>query len=92
MTFAVVWLKEPKKRVAVEIDWVQDIVRARLFNNGTNRNQDFLVFWSSKNGIPNFGVKARFASPMATEYYRTCDGVCYLARTEHFFGKYLHAK
>lgn len=87
MPYAVIWLIDAKKRVAIEIDWVKDIFRARLWNNGKNSNQNFLMFWSSKDDIPNFGERPRFSAPIANEYFSTCDGVCYLGRIENFFGK-----
>lgn len=88
MTFVVVWLNEAGKRVIVEEVWVQNLNCARLKNNGRNSNQDFLIFWSSKDDVPNFDVQARFSAPLNDEYLSSCDGVCYFGRIEKFFGMY----
>lgn len=86
MSFVVVFLKYSKQYVVVPEDWIQDLNNAKLKNNGRNSNQDFLLFWSGTNHIPNIGKIPDFSAEKTPIFHSTHDGVCYTCRIKKFFG------
>lgn len=87
MSFVVVFLKRAKRFIVVRDTWVQDLLTAKLKNNGRNSNQDFLIFWSSMNGVVNFDTQPNFDAPLSSVYEETIDQICYIGRIIKFFGK-----
>lgn len=92
MSFVVVYLLRAREIVVVPDYWVQDLNKAKLKNYGANSNQNFLVYWSAKDGEPNLNVQPNFAAKVGTEYRETIEGMCYYCRVKKFFGKYFDLK
>lgn len=87
MTFVVVYLIGAREFVVVLDTWIQDFNKAKLMNYGVNSNQDFRVFWSAKNGHPNFEANIEFNAALENVFH--ADGeVCYAGRVKKCFGKY----
>lgn len=91
--FAVVLLKIPKKYVVVPEVWIYDINEEKLKNNGVNRNQDVLVFWSEdgidENDRPNSSIEPNFDSEILSIHPPT-NGItedCYIGRVIRYYGK-----
>lgn len=88
LCYVVVRLKRAKRLVIMKENWIQDLLNAKLRNNGRNSNQDFLVFWSATNNIANWNTPPDFNAPLTQIYEPTSvDGVCYIGRVVKFAGK-----
>lgn len=92
MAYIAVYLKRPQRYVVVKDNFVQDSTNAKLMNNGRNRNQDFLVFWSANNNVVNWDANPDFNSTLSEVYEETTAGVCYIGRIIKFFGKKIASK
>lgn len=88
MSYVAAYFKTPKKIAIVDERWIQGITNSKLKNNGRNRNQDFLIYWSATNNVANWGEVANFNAPLRDVYEETTvNGVCYIGRVLTFFGK-----
>lgn len=87
MSFVVVYLLRAKKFIVIRKNWVQDLMNAKLMNNGRNSNQNFLIFWSANENVANFNVQPNFDAPLSSRYEETVDEICYLGRIIKFFGE-----
>lgn len=88
MSYVVTYFKTPKKHTIVDERWIQDISNAKLKNNGRNRNQDVLIYWSATNNVANWGEAPNFNAPIHDAYEETTfNGICYIGRVIQFCGK-----
>lgn len=87
MSFIVVYLIRAQRFLVIRENWVQDLLNAKLKNNGRNANQNFLIFWSANGGVANLNVQPNFDAPLCSHYEETVHEICYLGRIIKFFGK-----
>lgn len=88
MSFVVVYLIRAREIVVVPDNWVQDLNKAKLKNYGANSNQNFLLYWSAKDGKANLSAQPNFDAKVGTEYRDTIDEICYYCRIKKLFGEY----
>lgn len=81
MSFIVVYLIRAQRFLVIHKNWVQDLLNAKLKNNGRNANQNFLIFWSANDSVANFNVQPNFNAPLSSHE------ICYLGRIIKFFGE-----
>lgn len=87
MSFIAVYLTRAERFLVICENWVQDLLNAKLKNNGRNSNQNFLIFWSATDGVANLNVQTNFNAPLSSHYEDTIHEICYLGRIIKFFGE-----
>lgn len=85
VTYVVVYLIRAREFVIVPDFYVQDLNSAKLYNNGCNSNQDFLVFVSMTNGEVNLHQQPNFNAPLSSRLENTM-AYCFMCRIKQFFG------
>lgn len=85
--FIAVYLIRPQRFLVIRENWAQDLLNAKLKNNGRNANQNFLIFWSANDGVANLNVQPNFDAPLSSHYEDTIHEICYLGRIIKFFGE-----
>lgn len=71
-----------KKSVVVPANFICQLDNAKTFNNGINRNQLHLMFWSqNQNKTPNFNL------PISVQFNSSIDA-CFEVKIQRAFGMY----
>lgn len=91
--FVVVLIKVVKKYVVIPESWIYDVSEEKLKNNGVNRNQDVLIFWSNdaigEDERPDGEYEPNFNLEILSVHPPT-NGIahgCYIGRIIRYFGK-----